>query len=126
MDLFKNKRIISDFRYDQNNSPSYIWKPIQISNDFDIWLKYYNGDKLDNCVFDVKDLLKLIGIPHAYVYFHDIKDDFYFSYEYGGRVRISRITKDDICYDTIENIDEIVKNIEQQIKEIKKAKKASK
>ncbi|MBR3065571.1 MAG: hypothetical protein IKG90_08020 [Bacteroidales bacterium] len=117
-ELFENKRIVEDFRKDKTNSPSYRWKPLQLSEEYDIWLKYYAGDKLDNKIFNVKDLCK--GIQHAYVYF--IKQDGEsFSYEYDGDVIVDRKTENKIRTDIIDNLDKIEKDIKKQIVEMKNA-----
>ena len=117
-EIFENKRIVEDFRNDKTNSPSYRWKPIQLSNDYDIWLKYYAGDKLDNLLFNVKDWSN--GIQHAYVYFIK-KDGESFSYEYNGDILVDRKTKNNIRTDIIDNLDGIEMNIKKQIEEMKNA-----
>lgn len=117
-ELFENRRKVEDFRKDRISSRSYRWKPIQMSEEFDIWLKYYAGDKLDNCLFNVKEWCN--GIQPAYVYFIKNSSES-FSYEYNGDVLVDRKTKDNIRTDIINNLDDIEKDIKKQIDDMKNA-----
>ena len=73
-ELFENKRIVEDFRKDKTNSPSYRWKPLQLSEEYDIWLKYYAGDKLDNKIFNVKDFVLNIILSKTSMNFFNSKN----------------------------------------------------
>ena len=117
-ELFENRRKVEDFRKDRISSRSYRWKPIQMSEEFDIWLKYYAGDKLDNCLFNVKEWCN--GIQPAYVYFIKKSSESLF-YEYNGDVLVDRKTKDNIRTDIINNLDDIEKDIKKQIDDMKNA-----
>ena len=115
-DLFENRRKVEDFHKDQMSSYSYRWKPIQMSEEYDIWLKYYSGDKIDNLLFNVKDLCN--GIQHAYVYFIKQNGES-FSYDYNGDVMIDRTTENNVRTDIIDNLDSIERDIKNHIDYLK-------
>ena len=119
--MFDNRREIKDFREDQNNSHSYKWKPIN-SEKYDIWLKYYKGDKIDNETFSVKELLGG-NLQHAYVYFKKHDSEQYYSYEYDGDVIVKRLTRNNVRTDLILNIENIEKDVKKQIEEIERCPK---
>lgn len=114
MGKFNNERIITDFRNDQNGSPSYRWKALQIIEDYDIWLKYYGGGLIDNDVYSCKSIAPQ-SLPHAYIYYRYGTND-YISYEYKGDVIVNRETKDNIRLDVIQNIDDIIEDIKHLLK----------
>lgn len=116
-ELFENRRTVEDFRKDRTSSHSYRWKPLQITEEFDIWLKYYAGDLLDNLVFNVKDWC---NIQPAYVYFIKQRGES-FSYEYNGDVIVDRKTENNIRIDIIVNLDDIERDIKKQIDNMKNA-----
>lgn len=118
---FKTKRIIEDFRRDQSSSTSYRFEAISVDDDYKVWIKYYDGDKLDNCSFDVKSICNG-KFPHAYVYFQK-GEEAIFSYEYEGSVIIDRKTENKVRKDVIDNFDEILSNINKQIDEMKNTPK---
>lgn len=120
--LFDNRREVKDFRKDQKNSSSYKWKTINCSEKYDIWLKYYKGDKIDNVTFNVKELLRG-NLPHAYVYLKNLDSEQFYSYEYDGDVNVIRQTKDNVRTDLISNIKDIEEDIKNQITEMENASK---
>lgn len=115
--LFDNRREVKDFRKDQKNSSSYKWEAINCSEKYDIWLKYYKGDKIDNVTFSVKELLRG-NLQHAYVYFKKHDSEQYYSYEYDGDVIVKRLTRNNVRTDLILNIENIEKDIKNQIEKM--------
>lgn len=115
MDLFTNKRIITDYRNNQANSPSYRWIQVYHDGHFVVMLKYYAGGNLDNQTFNVQHFP--LSFPKAYVFFQNINGEVV-SYEYNGDVEIERKTENNVREDIIVNIDEIKRNIINYIHEV--------
>lgn len=110
MSKFSNRYLV-DLRDSQNNSPSFKWKSLSIGKNGSVFLKYYGGDKLDNCTYNARGLL--LSSPKPFVIIKE--GDSHISYEYDGDVFVNRITEGRNRIDIITNLDEIINDIQEFI-----------
>jgi len=89
----------------------FIWRPLSLECNQDVFLKYYNGDKLDNCIYNARGLFQVF--PNPFVIIKEGNE--YASYDYCGDVMVERRTKDNIRTDIIINLEDIINDIEDFI-----------
>lgn len=111
MKKFGNRQVI-DLRINQKGTTCFKWKALSIEGNKDVFLKYYDGGKLDNCIYNAKDFFQ--PFPNPFVIIKE--GDEYVSYDYYGDVTIERTTKGNIRIDIIKNLKNIINDIEDFIK----------
>lgn len=122
---FKNKREIANLQKDKFTSHSYRWKPLNINEGYEVWLKYYAGDKLRDAVFNLKSICPS-SLPHAYIYLRKTigAERRVFSYEYENDVTVQRISDgENIVSDTITNITDVIRDTNDLIQMLEKTQK---
>jgi len=107
MKKFGNRQVI-DLRKNQKGTTCFKWKALSIEGNKDVFLKYYDGGKLDNCIYNAKGLFQVF--PNPFVIIKEGNE--YASYDYCGDVMVERRTKENVRTDIIINLEDIINDIE--------------
>lgn len=87
----------------------------------DVWIKYYAFDKVDNATIEINGQEKYIGTPSIMMYVSNDNES-YDVYTYYGTLYLLRITENRVRQDIITNIDDIIADFQEFLKDRQKEK----